>query len=236
MRIGCKISVLSNGKWQMANLIAIPKWIKSRHWFTTVCLLWCCRASGRFWLSRYWHGDLSLPDYKEPGAFYGLNQWITISRAAKSKVVTVYFWSEQLLSLGFAEQIWTWRPTSHPSGPATCRSESACRIWPGKNNQSLYPMVFICEHIENLNSIFRRTYEPPVHIKVTWTRSWSANTRKRSYASRHETLGPCWFNVGPPSATLAQHLSNIRWTSRICLMENRFTINNTRLVRPYLYH
>ena len=27
--------------------------------------------------------------------------------------------------------------------------------------------------------------------------------------SKHETLSQCWYNVGPPSSTLAQHCSNI---------------------------
>ena len=34
--------------------------------------------------------------------------------------------------------------------------------------------------------------------------------------SRHETLKQCCLNVGPPSATLAQHSNNIVSTSRAC--------------------
>ena len=33
---------------------------------------------------------------------------------------------------------------------------------------------------------------------------------------RHETLVPYWFNVGPPSPTLAQHYTNMESTSRAC--------------------
>ena len=32
----------------------------------------------------------------------------------------------------------------------------------------------------------------------------------------HETLTWCWFNVRPPSQTLAQHWNIIRWTFRFC--------------------
>ena len=35
--------------------------------------------------------------------------------------------------------------------------------------------------------------------------------------SKHETFTQCWFNVGPPSATLSQHWANIGWTSRVSL-------------------
>ena len=34
--------------------------------------------------------------------------------------------------------------------------------------------------------------------------------------SRHGTFIQCRFNVGLPSATLAQHCTDIRWTSRVC--------------------
>ena len=30
-----------------------------------------------------------------------------------------------------------------------------------------------------------------------------------------QTLTRCWYNVGPPSATLAQHCTNIGWMSRV---------------------
>ena len=36
------------------------------------------------------------------------------------------------------------------------------------------------------------------------------------YTSRHETLNQCWFHVGPPSTTLAQHEHNIGATTRVC--------------------
>ena len=46
--------------------------------------------------------------------------------------------------------------------------------------------------------------------------SWATNEPSLSMSlcvsqvpGRHETLTQCWFNVGPASATLAQHLSNI---------------------------
>ena len=31
------------------------------------------------------------------------------------------------------------------------------------------------------------------------------------HPSKHETLTQCWYNVGPASATLAQHCTSIRW-------------------------
>ena len=34
--------------------------------------------------------------------------------------------------------------------------------------------------------------------------------------SKHETLSHCWFNVGPPSTTLAQHWTNNDSMSRVC--------------------
>ena len=36
------------------------------------------------------------------------------------------------------------------------------------------------------------------------------------YPSKHETLTQCWYNVDPPSATLAQHCTNIGFMSRVC--------------------
>ena len=35
--------------------------------------------------------------------------------------------------------------------------------------------------------------------------------------SKHETFTQCRYNVGPPSATLAQHCTGIGWTSRVLL-------------------
>ena len=37
-----------------------------------------------------------------------------------------------------------------------------------------------------------------------------------SDTSKHENLGQCWFDVGPPSTTLAQHQANTGPTSRVC--------------------
>ena len=39
----------------------------------------------------------------------------------------------------------------------------------------------------------------------------------------------CWSNVGPPSATLGQHCTNIGWTSRVCC-------DSTRCVRIILVY
>ena len=45
------------------------------------------------------------------------------------------------------------------------------------------------------------------------------------YPSRHERLSHCWFNVGPPSTTLAQHwtsngsISLVCWDPTRCLLE-----------------
>ena len=36
------------------------------------------------------------------------------------------------------------------------------------------------------------------------------------YPSKHGTLKQCWSNVGPPSATLAQHYTSIVWMCRVC--------------------
>ena len=36
------------------------------------------------------------------------------------------------------------------------------------------------------------------------------------YPSKHETLTQCWFNVGPPSARLSQHWTNIGSMYRVC--------------------
>ena len=33
--------------------------------------------------------------------------------------------------------------------------------------------------------------------------------------SKHETFSQCWFDVGPSSSTLAQHCTNIGWTSHV---------------------
>ena len=38
----------------------------------------------------------------------------------------------------------------------------------------------------------------------------------RTMPSEHETLSHCWFNVGPPSTTLAQHWTNNGSKSRVC--------------------
>ena len=35
-------------------------------------------------------------------------------------------------------------------------------------------------------------------------------------ARRPGTLSQCWFDVGPASATLAQHQTSTGWTSRVC--------------------
>ena len=34
--------------------------------------------------------------------------------------------------------------------------------------------------------------------------------------SKHETVVRCWLNVGPSSATLAQHCANIGLMCRVC--------------------
>ena len=41
--------------------------------------------------------------------------------------------------------------------------------------------------------------------------------------SQHETFTQCWYNVGPSSETLAQHCTNIGWTSRVCWAARYFT-------------
>ena len=40
-------------------------------------------------------------------------------------------------------------------------------------------------------------------------RLFSVIHRRSSIPSKHDTLKQCWLNVGPPSATLAQHKPNI---------------------------
>ena len=44
--------------------------------------------------------------------------------------------------------------------------------------------------------------------------------------SKHGTFTQCCFNVGPPSATLAQHWNNIGWTSRVCWVVCKELVNN----------
>ena len=44
-----------------------------------------------------------------------------------------------------------------------------------------------------------------------WTCWFNKN---RQFTSKHETQ--CWYSVGPPSATLAQHCIRIGWMSRVC--------------------
>ena len=39
---------------------------------------------------------------------------------------------------------------------------------------------------------------------------------EQSVPSKHETLNQCWFNVGPPSTTSAQHWTNIGLMSHVC--------------------
>ena len=41
-------------------------------------------------------------------------------------------------------------------------------------------------------------------------------------SSKHHTLKQCWFNVGPPSATLAQHEPHIGSMSRACCARTAF--------------
>ena len=40
------------------------------------------------------------------------------------------------------------------------------------------------------------------------------------FHSKHETLNQCWYNVGPTSATLAQHYINIGSASRVCCINH----------------
>ena len=42
--------------------------------------------------------------------------------------------------------------------------------------------------------------------------------RERVYPSKHDTLSHCWFNVGKPSSTLAQHWTNDGSMCRVCLV------------------
>ena len=48
--------------------------------------------------------------------------------------------------------------------------------------------------------------------------SWGSFTTPRLFSrpSKHKTFNQCWFNVGPPSTTTAQHWTNIGSMSRVC--------------------
>ena len=38
----------------------------------------------------------------------------------------------------------------------------------------------------------------------------------RPVPNKQETFTQCWFNIGPPSSTLAQHWTSTGWTFRVC--------------------
>ena len=64
-------------------------------------------------------------------------------------------------------------------------------------------------------------------VSVTGSSLWSC-------PSKHETLTQCWFSVGPPSSTSAQHWTNKRSTSRVCWDSS--TLLPAPLLNPTAWH
>ena len=50
----------------------------------------------------------------------------------------------------------------------------------------------------------------------TACKSWHFLLKHLRLPGNHDILTQCWYNVGPPSATLVQHCTNIGLLSRIC--------------------
>ena len=70
----------------------------------------------------------------------------------------------------------------------------------------------LCRKTCNLyQSAYGRTWK-----KLNFYSGKNRQTLQIKLSSKHETFTQCWFNVGPPSATLDQLWTNIRWTSRVC--------------------
>ena len=98
-------------------------------------------------------------------------------------------------------------------------SDDADNVWTNLRVKFEYSLTFV---ILNCLLLFFHSFEAWIAIPA-WSDEkyffFFVNKSAHWCLSKHETLSHCWFNVGPPSTTLAQHwtnnglMSRVRWVS-----------------------
>ena len=78
----------------------------------------------------------------------------------------------------------------------------------------------MCVTIRNLNrdqvlTTLSQTWCPVLGFKWSY-HSLCTIRHKKLLLSKHDTLNQCWFDIGPSSATLAQHQTSIVSMCRVC--------------------
>ena len=65
---------------------------------------------------------------------------------------------------------------------------------------------------------------------IEYCRGVSTDNNNAQFPNKHDTLKQYWFNVGPPSTTLAQHETDIVTMCRVCWVDLRSQLTDLPLL------